>query len=86
VLSHGLLPTTSSCARATDPNTPPLVPSFVDLLPFLLRLPTVMLPKMERSFSPHGLRMISVPEARDGGTKLSSCVTLDDLLRLNLVT
>jgi len=67
---HGRLPTTSSCALAMDPNTLLMDTSSVDLPHFLLHLPTVMLPRMERSFSPHGPKKISEPEERDGGTKL----------------
>ena len=76
VSSHGLPPTTSSCAHATDLNTPPMDPLFVDPLLFLSLLPTVILPTMERSFSRLGPRKISVPERRDGGTKLLLMMSL----------
>ena len=85
VSSHGLLLITSSCAHAMDPNTPPMVTWFVDLLPFLSLLPIVMLPKMARFSSPHGLRMISAPEVRDGGTKRNGCYTYHGPSRVSLV-
>merc|ERR1712087_404228 len=50
-----------------------MVTSFVDLPLFPLLLLTATLLKMERSFSPPGLKMTSVLEARDGGTKLEFC-------------
>merc|ERR1712091_100154 len=58
-LSHGLPPTTSSCALATDPNTLPMDTSSVDLPLFLSLLPTATPPKTERSCSPPGPKKIS---------------------------
>ena len=69
-LSHGLLLPTSSSALATDLNTPLTDMLSVDLPPSPLLLPTAMLTLRTRSFSLPGLRTISVPVERDGGTKL----------------
>merc|ERR1712194_482379 len=70
VLFHGPPPTTSSCARVTDLNTPLMDMLSVDLPLFLSLLPTVTPARMERSCSLHGPKKISEPEERDGGTKL----------------
>merc|ERR1712194_3765 len=69
-LSHGQLPTTSSCALVTDPNTLLMDTSSVDLPLFLSPLLTATRPKMERSPSPPGPKQISEREERDGGIKL----------------
>lgn len=84
VSSRGLLLTTSSCAHAMDLNTPPMATLSVDLPLFHLPLPTVMLPKMARSCSPPGLKMTSVPDLRDGGTK--HCNLVLDYSRFCILT
>merc|ERR1712127_540604 len=70
VLSHGLLPTTSSCAPATDLSTHPPELLYVDLPPFPFLLPTSKLMKRAPSFSTPGLRLISARRASPGGCKL----------------
>eukprot|EP01083_Nonionella_stella_P199984 732881_1 len=69
VLSHGLLPTTSSCAHAMDLNTPPLEPSSVDLPLFPSHSPTLKLARAETFFSAPGQRLTSVPMESLGGCK-----------------
>merc|ERR1711937_100142 len=73
-LFRGPLPTTSSCARATDPSTHQTDMSFVDLLLFHCHSLTARRPRMARFCFPHGPKKISEPGARDGGTKRSSYI------------
>merc|ERR1712157_401966 len=62
-------PITSLCVRATDPNTPLLVPLFVDLHLSHLHLPTLRLMILGRFYSLLGRRLISELRASLGGLK-----------------
>ena len=69
MLYLGQLLITNSCAHVTDHNMHQMVMSYADQHLFHLLLHTVTYKTMERFTSPNGLKKISVPEERDGGTK-----------------